>query len=443
MNPIQSWLKEHAVAEVECVIPDMNGNARGKFLPASKFGRGLKMPEGILIQTILGEWPDEYDDLVDPADLDMVLEPDPSTVRAIPWNTEKTVVIVHDCYTKQGELHPLASRTVLRRVLAEFAADGLRPVTAPEMEFYLVSQESNAKYELQAPRGRSGRPEHARQSYSIDAVNEFDDFIEAMYAFAEAQQLDLDTLIHEEGMAQFEVNFLHGDTLDLADQVFTFKRTAREAALRNGMFATFMAKPLQHEPGSAMHVHQSLLDTATGTNVFVDAEGNRTERFRHYLGGLQKYLPAVMSLLAPNVNSYRRFSPDELAPINFNWGFDNRTTALRVPDSEPQDTRIENRLPGSDANAYLAFAATLACGLLGMRNAIEPGEPYVGSAHEAEFTMPRTLEEALRGLDSEPELLELIGPRFAQAFRAVKRAEYESFNQVISTWEREHLLLNV
>ena len=209
------------------------------------------------------------------------------------------------------------------------------------------------------------------------------------------------------------------------------------------MFATFMAKPLQLEPGSAMHVHQSLLDLERGTNVFVDSEGQRTARFRHYLGGLQRYLPSVMALIAPNVNSYRRFSPDELAPINFHWGFDNRTTAFRVPDSAPEDTRIENRLPGSDANSYLVFAATLACGLLGMRNGVEPSEAYVGSAHEAEFTMPRTLEEALRLLDSEPQLVDLLGERFLRAFRAVKLDEYESFNQVISTWEREHLLLNV
>ncbi|MEM6709122.1 MAG: glutamine synthetase family protein [Pseudomonadota bacterium] len=440
---IQAYLKQEQVAEVECVIPDMNGNARGKFLPAAKFGRELKMPESILVQTIIGEWPDEYDDLVDPGDLDMRLKPDPMTIRAIPWNSEPTVVIVHDCYTKAGEPHPLASRNVLRRVLDAYQQDGLLPVVAPEMEFYLISRESEAKYELVPPRGRSGRPEHARQSYSIDAVNEFDDFIEAMYGYADAQKLDLDTLIHEEGMAQFEVNFLHGDALDLADQIFIFKRTAREAALRNDMFATFMAKPLQHEPGSAMHIHQSLLDAVSRENVFVDAAGQRSPRFDHYLGGLQRYLPAVMALLAPNVNSYRRFSPDELAPINFHWGFDNRTTAIRVPDSEPENTRVENRLPGSDANGYLVIAATLACGLLGMRNEIAPTAPFTGSAYEDEFTMPRTLEEALRGLDSEPELAELIGPHFLRAFRAVKLDEYESFNQVISTWEREHLLLNV
>ena len=235
MVDIEDWLRTEGVAEVECVIPDMNGNARGKFLPAQKFGRELKMPESILIQTVIGEWPDEYDELVDPADLDMRLVPDPATIRAIPWNTEKTVVIIHDCRTKVGELHPLATRTVLRRVLKEFERDGLEPVTAPEMEFYLISQEGEAKYELKSPHGRSGRPEHARQSYSIDAVNEFDDFIEAMYGYAEAQGLDLDTLIHEEGMAQFEVNFVHGKALDLADQVVSFQadRPGGGAAQRN------------------------------------------------------------------------------------------------------------------------------------------------------------------------------------------------------------------
>ncbi|MBE9548391.1 MAG: glutamine synthetase [Proteobacteria bacterium] len=444
MKKIDNWLKENRITEVECLVPDMTGNARGKFIPANKFvNEELHIPESILIQTVTGDWPDEYDDLVDPTDRDMVLRPDPSTIRLAPWNRQPTAQIIHDCYTIDGSPHPLASRNVLRRVLKCYEDAGLKPVVAPEMEFYLVSKAGDVALELIPPVGRSGRPEASRQSYSIDAVNEFDDFIEEMYEMCEQQDLDVDALIHEQGVAQFEINFLHGDALSLADQVFTFKRTVREAALKNEMYATFMAKPMQNEPGSAMHIHQSLIDLKTDKNVFVDENDEHSEVFMHYIGGLKKYLPSVISLMAPNVNSYRRFTRDNAAPINLNWGYDNRTTALRIPSSDPQATRVENRVSGSDANPYLAMAATLACGWLGMQNSIKPGRPQRGSADDEKITVPRTLEQAVRNLDKHDDLANLIGRDFIAAYRAVKLDEYETFKQVITSWEREHLLLYV
>ena len=127
--------------------------------------------------------------------------------------------------------------------------EGLTPVVAPEVEFYLVRKNIDPDNELTPPEGRSGRSESSRLSYSIDAVSEFEDFVEDMYNYAEAQQLQVDTLIHENGAAQMEINFLHGDALSLADQVFTFKRTVRETAHKHGIYATFMAKPMQREAG--------------------------------------------------------------------------------------------------------------------------------------------------------------------------------------------------
>lgn len=445
MESINKWLKENRITEIECLIPDMTGNARGKFIPANKFTQqeNPRLPESILIQTVTGDWAEEHDDLLDPADRDMVLTPDPDTIRVVPWATEPTAQIIHDCHDMEGNLHPLSTRNVLRRVLAKFEADGLQPVTAPELEFYLVKQNADPNAELQPPIGRSGRPEAARQSYSIDAVNEFEAIFEDMYEYCEAQKLDVDTLIHETGVAQFEINFLHGNPLNLADQVFTFKRTMRETALRNQVYATFMSKPMCDEPGSSMHIHQSLVDKNTGKNVFSEANGDKTAAFRHYLGGMQKYTPHLISFFAPNVNAYRRFAKDLSAPVNLNWGYDNRTTGLRVPNSSPEGTRIENRFSGADANPYLALAASLASGYLGMKNKIEPTAPSEGSSYDEEITVPRSLEEALRGLDEDQELVELIGEEFIVAYRAVKSQEYETFNQVISSWEREFLLLNV
>lgn len=441
---IKQWFKEHRITEVECLIPDMTGNARGKIIPADKFckDQGMRLPEQLFIQTVTGDWPDD-ESMVDPREIDMVLRPDTATLRMVPWAADPTAQVIHDCYLRDGTPVDIAPRQVLKNVLAEYARHGWRPVVAPELEFYLVKRNIDPDYPLEPPVGRSGRPERARQSYGIDAVNEFDPLFEDIYDYCEAQELDIDTLIHESGAAQMEINFLHGEALALADQVFLFKRTVREAAMRHDMYATFMAKPLEDEPGSAMHIHQSVVDADSGRNLFGAEDGGMTEAFRHYIGGLQKYLPAAMSLFAPNVNSYRRIARHESAPINTDWGMDNRTVGLRVPFSTPQSMRVENRVAGADANPYLALAATLACGLLGMRERVEPRPEQKGSAYELPFGLPRSLEESLNNLDQCGPLRALLGERFVRAYAAIKRKEYETFFRVISSWEREFLLLAV
>ena len=442
---IKDWLKQHQISEVECLVPDITGNARGKFIPANQFlDQGEpKLPESIMIQTVTGEYSDDHWDFVEPTDTDMILKPDPGTLRMVPWAREPTAQIIHDCYTLEGKPHPLSTRNVLRKVLALYEAEGLRPVVAPEVEFYLVNKNTDPDNILIPPKGRSGRRETSRLSYSIDAVAEFEDFVEDMYDYADAQNLAVDTLIHENGAAQMEINFNHGDAMSLADQVFVFKRTVRETAHKYGMYATFMAKPMQAEPGSAMHIHQSLVRADTGENIFVDADGQHTPAFLSYIAGLQRFTPELISLYAPNVNSYRRLAPDISAPINLNWGLDNRTTAFRVPHGGPAATRVENRFPGADANPYLAFAATLASGYLGMKQGLTPTKPHQGTANEDEVEVARTLEEGLRGLRNSPAVADIFGDLFLRAYAAVKLDEFEEFNRVISSWEREHLLLQV
>ena len=399
--------------------------------------------EAILVQTVTGEYTDEHWDFVEPTDTDMILRPDASTLRIVPWAREPTAQIIADCFKNDGTPHPLSTRNVLRYILKLYADAGLQPVVAPEVEFYLVNKNTDPDYELMPPKGRSGRREVARLSFSIDAVAEFEDFVEDMYDFADAQKLDVDTLIHENGAAQMEINFRHGNPLVMADQAFIFKRTVRETALKHNMYATFMAKPMQREPGSALHLHQSVLDAKSGRNIFSDDAGNPTAEMMHYIGGLQRYTPELISFYAPNVNSYRRLAPDISAPINLSWGFDNRTTAFRVPNSTPDNMRIENRFPGADANPYLAMTATLASGLLGMRQKLQPSEPHRGTANDEDVEVARTLEEGVRQLNDTPELQQMIGELFMRAYAAIKLDEFEEFNRVISSWEREHLLLQV
>lgn len=446
MTDLREWFAEHHVTEVECLVPDITGIPRGKITPAQKFldGGALRLPEAIFIQSVTGEYPpDEDDKLTDPAIIDITLRADASTVRLVPWAREPTAQIIHDCHYKNGDPVPMAPRQVLQRVLKLYEEKGWEPVLAPELEFYLVGRNTDPDYPLAPPVGRSGRQETGRQSYSVDAVNEFDPLFEEMYDFCEAQELDLDTLIHEEGAGQVEINFLHGEPLSRADQVFLFKRTVREVALRHDIYATFMAKPMSREPGSAMHVHQSIIDPASKQNLFAGEDGKASKLFRNYLAGLQKYTPAVMPILAPNVNSYRRLSRFSNAPINLEWGYDNRTCGLRVPFGSPAAMRVENRVPGADANPYLAFAATLACGYLGMVEELEPTAPFEGSAYSMPYALPRELSHALDMMEECEPLKEILGEKMIEVLAAVKKLEYDTYLQVISSWEREHLLLNV
>jgi len=443
---LADWFTEHRITEVECMVPDIAGIPRGKILPARKFlesieDRGLRLPESIFIQTVTGTYAKERE--TDRRVSDVYLAPVVETVRSIPWYEEPAAQIIHDPYYFDGSPVDIAPRQVLRRVLDLYAARGWRPVVAPELEFFLVKVNEDPDYPLEAPVGRSGRPETARQAYGIDAVNEFDPLFEDIYDHCEAQGIDIDTLSHEAGAAQMEINFNHGDAMELADQAFLFKRTVRQTALDHKVYATFMAKPMQHEPGSSLHVHQSLHDVKTGRNIFAETDGRDSEAFRHYIGGLRKYLPAAMPLLAPYVNSYRRLVPNSDAPINVHWGYDNRTTGLRVPVSGAAGRRVENRVAGADANPYLAIAASLACGYLGMVEEIEPSKPVEGSAYKLPVGLPRHLEDGLQRLGRAKPLKDVLGQRFVSVLTAIKEAENEEYLRVISPWEREFLLLNV
>lgn len=441
----KAWFAEHGITEVECLVPDLTGIPRGKIVPANKYLNGgtLRLPEAIFTQTVTGEYPEDEETGSDPAVIDMQLVPDESTLRLVPWAKEPTAQVIHDCQYINGEAVSIAPRTVLRAVLELYSEQGWIPVIAPELEFFLVARNTDPDYPLTSPVGRSGRQESGRQSYSIDAVNEFDPLFEEMYDFCDMQRLDTDTLIHEEGAGQVEINFLHGNPLHLADQVFLFKRTVREVALRHDIYATFMAKPMENEPGSSMHLHQSIVDQRTGENLFSLKNGQASPAFYAFIGGLQKYLPAAMAIFAPNVNSYRRLTRHSDAPINFQWGYDNRTCGLRVPHANPSNLRVENRVPGADANPYLAIAASLACGYLGMIEQLEATPPHCGSAYNLPYALPRELSHALKLMEHSQSLQKLLGERFVQVFSAVKRLEYENYLHVISSWEREHLLLNV
>jgi len=433
------------VDEVECIVPDLAGMSRGKAMPMKKFSpdHAIHLPVSIFYQTITGA--DVEMDIDNQwAEGDLVLRPDMSTAKAVPWAKEPTLQVIHDLYTRDGTPVAIAPRQVLKSVVQLYIERGWAAVVAPELEFYLVKPNTDPNEPIEAPLGRTGRRGTSRQSYSMSAVDDYGPVIDTIYQFAEDAGLPIDTVIQEDGAGQVEINLTHGDPVLLADQVFYFKRIIREAALNHDMFATFMAKPMRDQPGSAMHVHQSVVDLETGRNLFSNADGSESDLFRYFIGGSQHYMPQALALIAPYVNSYRRFLDEESsAPTNFAWGYDNRATGLRVPNSDPENRRLENRVVGVDANPYIAIAVGLACGYLGMVKQIEPGPPEAGEPDEETFPIPLTIDEALTEFEEATEIHEILGERFCMIYDEVKREEMSLFHREISPWEREHLLLNV
>lgn len=440
----QAYLEGRRLDEVECIISDLPGIARGKAVPATKFARQdyFHLPDSIFYQTITGDWGEAAgeDGFIE---RDMVLRPDMSTATAAPWTGDWTLQVIHDAFDRNGEAVACSPRNVLRRVCQLYQEKGWKPVVAPEMEFFLVARNTDPGHDIKPMMGRSGRPAAARQAYSMTAVDEFGPVIDDIYDFAEAQGFEIDGITQEGGAGQLEINLRHGNPVKLADEVFYFKRLIREAALRHDCFATFMAKPIADEPGSAMHIHHSILDAKTGANIFSGPDDEETDEFYHFIAGLQNHMPDAMAVIAPYVNSYRRYVKDSAAPINLEWARDNRTTGIRVPLATPAARRVENRLAGMDCNPYLGIAASLACGYLGLIDQRKPKPEFKGDAYDGDGDIPQVLGSALDLFEEAQALHAVLGPEFARVYAIVKRAEYEEFLQVISPWEREHLLLNV
>tara|TARA_B100000780_G_scaffold52453_1_gene32508 strand:+ start:9092 stop:10477 length:1386 start_codon:yes stop_codon:yes gene_type:complete len=454
-NNTQDWMKklpqpflthkgDRRLYEVESIIPDIAGMSRGKTMPAHKFSSTgtTYLPISLFYQTISGEYVDMDNIENQWTEKDIVLRPDMSTATAVPWSEDASVQIINNIETREGEDLQIAPRNVLRRVMALYAAKGWRAVVAPELEFYLTKPNTDPTEDIQPPVGRTGRIGARQQAFSMVAVDEFGDVIDTIYDYTEAQGLEINTIIQEGGAGQIEINLMHGDPLSLADQVFYFKRTIREAALKHGVFATFMAKPMRDQPGSAMHIHQSIVDVRTGENLFSNSDGSPTDLFYSFIGGSQKHLQNALPLLAPYVNSYRRLAGAYSAPSNLEWAADNRTTGLRIPNSEPNSRRVENRVTGSDANPYLAIAVSLAAGYLGMINSTTPRDAVNVEIFETDKGLPHSLFAALNLFETDTELQDVLGQEFCDLYRQIKHAELLEYQREISPWEREHLLLN-
>ena len=437
MSAVRGWLSEHAVEVVECFVSDFAGVPRGKVEPAGEItDAAIRLPIAIFGQTLTGSYHMRRDNA---RDRDMRCVPDGSTLRMNPWASRPTATVLLDCFDVDGTPVHCDPRAVLRRVLSLYEAEGWQPVVAPEVEFYLLrGGEPDEPEDKGAVAGANEFPD----PYGVDRLHELAVFFDALQADCAAQEIATGAVSQELGAGQFEVNFAHGEALRLADNLFHFKRTLRHQAAKHGLRANFLAKMSARQPGSSLHIHQSVYDRE-GRNIFSREDGSASRRFGSFIAGLQTYMPAALLLFAPYANSYRRFLSSWSSPVNLEWGIDNRTVGLRVPESRPDARRIENRLAGSDANPYLVIAGTLACGYLGMLEKLEARAPVQGAANDGPVALHRHFYEALDALRASESMAGILGEEFVRVYCAAKEKEYRELESRVPRWEREELGLLV
>ncbi|MEY2872919.1 MAG: hypothetical protein RLZZ373_290 [Pseudomonadota bacterium] len=405
------------VRTVECAVADFTSVARGKVVARADFEamRGCKLPSVVLGVTLTGGEPDAvFGPLLPEAYGDLHLEPDLATAVPVPSRADRVSVICEPTGLAP-DARRFSPRAALRRVIGRLADAGLRATVAPELEFFLVERTADGGLRPAGVPGRSGSREHALEIASLERTSHFAPYFDALFDACAVQRIPVTGHAHESAAGQYEVNFAPGEPLAIADAVWRFKRLARETAVRQGFLATFMAKPFLDQPGTGMHWHFSLQDRISGHNVFSEPDGSVSPRLAHFVAGLQRDASAALALFAPYDHTFDRMNRSDASPTTADWGGDDRGVAFRIPPSSPANRRVENRLPGGDANPYLTLAATLGLGLFGLERAAEP--LAVAPA------LPRSLGEALDTLDTGVSLRSLLGDPLVDLYVALKRHE--------------------
>lgn len=434
---------------MECALADFTSIARGKLLATDEWvaQTGCRLPNVLLGMTVTGGWPEHlFGTLLPKGYGDMQLVPDLDSLRARPGRPGEATVMCDPVGHWQApslgralDASELSPRTLLKNVIAQYAEQGLQATVAPELEMFLLRREGDA---MHCARSRPDAPvqERACDQYSLERLTHFEPFFDALYAGCETMGIPLSGHLHEAARSQYEVNFRPGPALEQADAVFRFKRLAREIAARQGFLASFAAKPFLDQPGTGMHWHFSLQRPgAEWPHVFATPDGQPSPELMFFIAGLQAHTPAAMALFAPYDMSFDRIALSDSSPTHADWGFDDRLAAFRIPaTTSPAAVRVENRLPGGDANPYLAVAATMAMGLAGLR-ATQPA-----TAGKAEsLRLPQTLPEALDALQACTATRELMGDALIDLFVALKRNEHEERQALPDPrqdWDLTHLI---
>lgn len=441
-------LQENPDIEVfEVILHDFAGNHRGKWVPRDQieklFSGGFKMPKSVVS---VDAWGRDVQELIEvTGDADGICIPDPATLAMVPWAERPTAQVIIQMSSASHseeplEPYPADPRAVLQAVVARYQRLGLTPVVASELEFHLFQNQRDAyglplhtqSSELSTPLGGD--------SYGLDAMREVAPIMDEIDQMARAQGIPVDTLITECGASQYEINLHHqADAVSACDHGSLLRRAIRAVARRHDQLATFMAKPFAEEVGNGMHIHFSLLDSS-GNNVFVGDDERGSATLRHAVAGCLATMNDSMAIFAPSINSYRRLSPGSFAPIAANWGYENRTTALRIPAGDSSAIRIEHRLPGADGNLYLVVAAILAGALYGIENQLEPEPPVEGEAQVEQPTLCYHWYDALNAFEQSAFVKEYLGEEFAALYIACKRGEKAEFDRRVTRLEYDAYL---
>jgi len=446
---LQAFLEANPDVElIEALVPDVNGVLRGKRVPRSTvekiFKKGIRLPLSVFALDIWGHDVPEAGLLFETGDGDGTCFPVPGSLQAVPWLKHPTGQILLSMQNKEGEPFYADPRVLLQRVLSRFDDLGLTPVVATELEFYLLDAKRNVDGSLRFPESPlTGGCEVGGQLFRMDQIHDFEDLFFEFSSVCKAQGIPVDTLIKEGAPYQFELNLNHqADAVMAADHAVLLKRAIKGISAKHGLVSTFMAKPLGEESGNGLHIHFSLLDRE-GRNVFADGGTTGTPMLMHAVAGLAATMKESMAIFAPNANSYRRFQPGCHAPLSPAWGYDNRTTALRIPGDDPQAIRVEHRVSGADANPYLVLAIMLAGAHYGIVNQMEAPPVTSGDAYALPATLPNSWELALNSFDASTFVREYLGDEFHKLYSACKWQELWELKKKVSSAEYDAYLRTV
>ena len=443
---MKDWLRKHPdVRTIRVAAADLNGQARGKRVPAryaeNVTKNGTRFPFSVLSLDIWGEDIDDSPLVFEQGDQDGVLKPTERGFMPMPWLEAPTALLPIWMFHENGTPYEGDPRQALRAVVDKFKAKGLTPVCAMELEFFLIDDSGKTMQVPASP--RSGKRRKAAETLSIRALDAFDTFFTDLYDACEAMDIPADTSTSETGLGQFEVNLMHcDDALRAADDAWLFKMLVKGLARRHGFAASFMAKPYPEYSGSGLHTHFSLID-GDGRNVFDSGGPKGTAIMRNAVAGCLNAMHDSALVFAPHQNSFERLVPDKHAPTAICWGYENRTSAIRIPAGSNSARRIEHRVAGGDVNPYLMLAAILGAALDGIEQQMEPPAPITGNAYAIEglAQIPTTWSAAIDAFEQSNIVPRFLHPEIIKNLVSTKRQELHYIGE-LSDAERVELYLD-
>ncbi len=404
---------------------DLNGQMRGKRMPASYFagleGDSVRMPLSVLNVDIKGADIEGSPLLFETGDADGIMRPTSRGPVPLPWLDSAQPLVPMQMYLEDGTPFYGDARHALGRVLEQYSQRGWQVLAATELEFTLVDDSGKRLRHVRDPRNR--RRMDASEILSLSQMDAFDPFLSALYEACEAMGIEAQTTTSEAGVGQFEITLNHQDAMRAADDTWLFKSLIRGLAYRFDCAATFMAKPFVQDSGNGMHMHFSVLDS-DGNNIFDDGGPKGTDTLRYAIGGCLAAMQGSTLIFAPHANSYARMTPGAHAPTAICWAYENRTAAIRVPGGSPKARRIEHRVAGGDINPYLSFAAILGAALVGIEDRVEPGDPMTGSAYGQDLPQLATdWTSAVDLFEADPMMPRIFEPKLIRNLVQTKRQE--------------------